>query len=79
MQSSPFATENLDKQATQPGMRLQNKSMLKIDLDGECFARTGSIVAYQGQVQFTAQGSGGAAKWLKSKLPVQPSDQPDRQ
>ena len=31
-------------------------------------ARTGSMVAYQGQVQFAAQGSGGVGKWLKQKL-----------
>ncbi|GGM69669.1 AIM24 family protein [Dactylosporangium sucinum] len=68
MRSDLFATENLEKASAEPGMRLQNKSMLKVDLDGECYARTGSMVAYQGQVQFTALGSGGAAKWLKSKL-----------
>jgi uncharacterized protein (AIM24 family) len=68
MQSSLFAATNLEKESAQPGMHLQNKSMLKIDLDGECFARTGSMVAYQGNVQFTALGSGSASTWLKSKL-----------
>jgi uncharacterized protein (AIM24 family) len=41
---------------------------LKIELDGECMARTGAMVAYQGQVQFQALGSGGMSKWIKSKL-----------
>jgi len=49
-------------------MVLQNSKMLKIQLNGECMARTGAMVAYQGNVQFQALGSGGAAKWLKSKL-----------
>jgi uncharacterized protein (AIM24 family) len=31
-------------------------------------ARTGTMVAYQGQVTFKALGSGGMGKWLKSKL-----------
>lgn len=68
MQSALFAAENLEKATTAPGMTLQNSKMLKIQLSGECMARTGSMVAYQGNVQFQALGSGGAAKWLKSKL-----------
>ena len=47
---------------------LQNSKMLKIELNGECMARTGSMVAYQGQVQFQALGSGGVGKFLKQKL-----------
>jgi len=68
MQSALFAAENLEKATTAPGMVLQNSKMLKIQLNGECMARTGAMVAYQGNVQFQALGSGGAAKWLKSKL-----------
>ena len=68
MRSALFAAENMEKESAQPGMRLQNSKMLKIELNGECMARTGTMVAYQGQVQFQALGSGGAAKWLKSKL-----------
>jgi uncharacterized protein (AIM24 family) len=68
MQSALFAAENLEKATTTPGMVLQNSKMLKIQLNGECMARTGAMVAYQGNVQFQALGSGGAAKWLKSKL-----------
>jgi len=68
MQSALFAAENLEKSTAAPGMTLQNSKMLKIQLNGECMARTGSMVAYQGSVKFQALGSGGAAKWLKSKL-----------
>jgi len=68
MRSDLFAAENLEKESAQPGMRLQNSKMLKIELNGECMARTGAMVAYQGQVQFQALGSGGMGKWLKQKL-----------
>jgi uncharacterized protein (AIM24 family) len=68
MRSALFAAENMEKESAQPGMRLQNSKMLKIELNGECMARTGSMVAYQGQVQFQALGSGGFGKFLKQKL-----------
>lgn len=68
MQSALFAAENLEKESSTPGLVLQNSKLLKIELNGEAMARTGSMVAYQGQVQFQALGSGGAGKWLKQKL-----------
>ncbi|AVT31073.1 MULTISPECIES: AIM24 family protein [unclassified Plantactinospora] len=68
MRSSLFSAENLEKESHQPGMRLQNSKMLKIELNGEAMARVGSMVAYQGQVQFQALGSGGLGKFLKQKL-----------
>ena len=46
--------ENLEKESNQPGLRLQNSKLLKAELNGEFMARTGSMVAYQGQVQFEA-------------------------
>ena len=68
MRSALFAAENMEKESQQPGLRLQNSKMLKAELNGEILARTGTMVAYQGQVQFQALGSGGVGKWLKSKL-----------
>jgi uncharacterized protein (AIM24 family) len=68
MRSALFSAENLEKESAQPGLRLQNSKMLKIELNGEAMARTGSMVAYQGQVQFQALGSGGLGKFLKQKL-----------
>jgi uncharacterized protein (AIM24 family) len=68
MRSALFAAENLEKESQQPGMRLQNSKLLKVELNGELLARTGSMVAYQGQVQFQALGSGGVGKWLKQKV-----------
>ncbi len=68
MRSELFAAANLEKESTQPGLILQNSKMLKVELNGEAMARTGSMVAYQGQVQFQALGSGGVGKWLKQKV-----------
>jgi uncharacterized protein (AIM24 family) len=68
MRSALFSSGNLETEPGQPGMRLQNHTMLKVDLDGEVLARTGSMVACQGQVGFEALGAGGAGKWIKQKL-----------
>lgn len=68
MRSALFAAENMEKESSQPGIRLQNSKMVKVELNGEIMARTGSMVAYQGQMQFQALGSGGMGKWLKQKF-----------
>src|SRR3954471_18131068 len=68
MRSDIFAAENLEKESAQPGLRLQNSKLLKVELNGEVMARTGAMVAYQGNVQFQALGSGGLGKFLKQKL-----------
>jgi uncharacterized protein (AIM24 family) len=68
MRSALFAAENMEKESQQPGMRLQNSKLLKVEVNGEIMARTGSMVAYQGQMQFQALGSGGVGKWLKQKV-----------
>jgi len=68
MRSELFSADNLEKESTQPGMRLQNSKMLKVELNGEIMARRGAMVGYQGQVQFQALGAGGVGKWLKSKV-----------
>ena len=48
---------------------LQNKKMLKVAMQyGPVMAKLGSMVAYQGDVRFQDQGSGGLNKMLKSKL-----------
>jgi len=68
MRSELFSAANLEKESAEPGLRLQNSKLLKAELNGEFMARTGSMVAYQGQVQFQALGSGGVGKFLKQKL-----------
>ena len=48
---------------------LQNKKMLKIQMGyGPVWAKTGSMVAYQGDVKFQNTGSGGMGKWLKKAM-----------
>lgn len=47
---------------------LQNAKMLRVALDGEVMARQGSMVAYQGQMDFAYQGSGGLGKFLKKAI-----------
>jgi len=48
---------------------LQNKKLLKISMNyGPVMAKTGSMVAYQGDVRFANKGSGGLNKIIKSKM-----------
>ncbi len=50
---------------------LQNERMLKVDLTGTggyFYARQGSMVAYQGDVDFAYEGSGGLSKMFKKAL-----------
>ena len=48
---------------------LQNKKMLKVAMQyGPVMAKMGAMVAYQGDVRFQNQGSGGLNKMLKSKM-----------
>ena len=48
---------------------LQNKKMLKVAMQyGPVMAKLGAMVAYQGDVRFQNQGSGGLNKMLKSKM-----------
>ncbi|MGH3822658.1 MAG: AIM24 family protein [Pseudonocardiaceae bacterium] len=68
MRSDLFAPSHQETTASTPGMVLQNSKMLKVALAGEVLARQGSMVAYQGEVQFKALGSGGVGKFLKQKL-----------
>ncbi|MFG2094159.1 AIM24 family protein [Streptomyces sp. NPDC048612] len=58
MHSDLFASENMATPATAPGMTQQNAKSLKYALDGECYARQGSMVAYRGDLQFEKQGQG---------------------
>jgi uncharacterized protein (AIM24 family) len=68
MRSALFSAENLEKESAEPGLRLQNSKLLKVELNGEVMARTGAMVAYQGQMQFQALGAGGVGKWIKKAV-----------
>jgi uncharacterized protein (AIM24 family) len=59
---------NTEAEVGPGGFALQNKRMLKARLtsaDQQFFARQGSMVAYQGAIDFAYQGSGGMGKLLK--------------
>jgi uncharacterized protein (AIM24 family) len=58
---------NLEAQ-TQDAFTLQNSKMLRVALRGEVMARQGSMVAYQGQMEFDYQGSGGVGRFIKKAL-----------
>jgi uncharacterized protein (AIM24 family) len=57
-------------EASTPGevFALQNSRMLRVALDGEVMARQGSMIAFQGQVDFEYQGSGGIGRMLKKAV-----------
>ena len=66
MRSSLF---NHSERSVEPGsFQLQNDRMLKVDLTGSgghFFAKQGSMVAYQGDVDFAYEGAGGLGKLFK--------------
>jgi uncharacterized protein (AIM24 family) len=66
MKSSLFG-QNLESRSTDL-FSLQNERMLRIALEGEIYALQGSMVAYQGQMNFDYKGSGSVAKFLKKAL-----------
>lgn len=68
MRSELFGAHHAEAVTAQPGMALQNSKMLKVALDGEVIARRGSMVAYQGRVDFQAMGSGGIGRFIQQQL-----------
>jgi uncharacterized protein (AIM24 family) len=67
MQSELFAQSNLEVQADQR-FALQNSQMLRVSLGPDVLAVKGSMVAFQGQVQFHHEKSGSMAKLLKKMV-----------
>lgn len=50
---------------------LQNKKLLRVNMEacgGQVLAKAGSMIAYQGRISFTRQGSGGVDKWVKKAI-----------
>ena len=63
--------ERSERSGTPGRFMLQNERMLKVDLTGTggyFYARQGSMVAYQGDVDFAYEGSGGLGKMFKKAL-----------
>ena len=68
MRSQLFDQENMEVEAEGHFVR-QNSKMMKVELSqGEVFALAGSMVAYQGDVQFEHKGAGGVKAFLKQKV-----------
>jgi uncharacterized protein (AIM24 family) len=59
---------NLDQGEVPGHFVLQNPRMLRVHLNGDVIARQGSMVAFQGQVDFEFQGAGGVGKFIKKVL-----------
>ncbi|OUC93393.1 AIM24 family protein [Streptosporangium minutum] len=66
MRSSFFG--NLDQGQFPGHFALQNPKMLRVQLNGEVLARQGSMVAFQGQMDFDYEGSGGVGRFLKKMV-----------
>ena len=66
MRSELFGT-NLEAQTAET-FTLQNSKMLRVALRGEVLARQGSMVAYQGRMEFDYEGSGGVGRFIKKAL-----------
>ena len=69
MRSELFG-QNLE--ASTPGevFALQNSRMLRVALDGEVMARQGSMIAFQGQVDFEYQGRAASAACSRRPSPA---------
>lgn len=61
--------QDFQETASTDPFALQNKKLLKIQMQyGPVWAKTGSMVAYQGDVRFENKGAGGLGKMLKSAV-----------
>ena len=61
--------EDFKENTSQDPFSLQNKKLLKIQMGyGPVWAKTGSMVAYQGDVRFENKGSGGLGKMFKAAV-----------
>lgn len=67
MKSSLFEQSNLEVQSEERFV-LQNSQMLRVHLGGDVLATKGTMVAYQGQIDFHHEKSGGFAKLAKKVL-----------
>ncbi|MEU7837474.1 MULTISPECIES: AIM24 family protein [unclassified Nonomuraea] len=66
MRSSVF--DNLDPRQVPAGFSLANGKMLRVQLPHEVLAKQGSMVAFQGQMDFEYEGAGGIGKLLKKAV-----------
>lgn len=67
MRSDLFAQANEEKETGQR-FSLQNAKMLKVEMGPDVLALKGSMVAFQGQIEFTHEGAGSVGKLLKKMV-----------
>ncbi len=61
--------QQFSETTSQDPFTLQNKKLLKINMAyGQVWAKSGSMVAYQGDVRFENKGSGGLNRMMKSAM-----------
>ncbi|MFF9125386.1 AIM24 family protein [Streptomyces sp. NPDC014889] len=58
MKGDLFSSEYVVGPAIAPGMSVENSKCVKYTVDGEMFARQGSMVAYRGDLRFERRGQG---------------------
>ncbi|WP_330231528.1 AIM24 family protein [Nocardia sp. NBC_00508] len=66
MQSELFAPSHAE--VTGAGIQKQGGKMIKVAVNGEVMARAGSMVAYQGDLNFQALGAGGIGRAIQQRL-----------
>ena len=66
MQSELFAPDHAEVQAQ--GITKQGSKMCRVGLNGEVMARQGSMVAYQGDLNFEALGAGGIGRIVRQAV-----------
>jgi uncharacterized protein (AIM24 family) len=64
MKSELFEQDKMEKEGPAGSFLLQNRHTLKLELNGEVYAKQGSMAAYQGNVDFSYHG-GGVQRMLK--------------
>ncbi|MEU7059514.1 AIM24 family protein [Streptomyces sp. NPDC046197] len=58
MKGDLFSSQHVVQPATAPGMSVENAKCLKYTVNGEMFARQGSMVAHRGDLRFERKGQG---------------------
>lgn len=66
MQSELFTPAHAEVAGS--GIQKQGSKMCRVGLSGEVMARSGSMVAYQGDLRFAALGAGGIGNAIKQRL-----------
>jgi uncharacterized protein (AIM24 family) len=64
MKSQLFEQDRMEKEGVAGSFLLQNRHTLKVELNGEVYAKQGAMAAYQGNVEFSFHG-GGVRRMLK--------------